>query len=111
MSAEKSKQMHFEQRSSHLMGARAVAEVGGAPVRSARQAPDLDRKDALQRRSLVLDADVGGVEAELAADLVAVHDAAVDRVGAAEQARRVFESGPPGARREPPSWRRVRRRR
>jgi hypothetical protein len=61
-------------------------------VRAARQALDLDRKDALQRRSLVLDADVRGVEAELPADLVAMHDASVDRVGAAEQARGVFES-------------------
>jgi hypothetical protein len=33
------KQMHFKQRSYDLMGGRAVAEVGGAPVRAARQAP------------------------------------------------------------------------
>jgi hypothetical protein len=56
----------------------------------------------------VLDADVRRVEAKLAADLVAVHDAAIDRVRAAKQARRVFESAGLEGVREPPSWRRVR---
>ena len=71
---------------------RSVAQVGGAPVRAAGKSLDLDREDALQRRPLVFDADVGRGEAQLPTELVSPHDASVDRVGAAEQTRGVFEA-------------------
>ena len=51
----------------------------------------LDCKNTGERWAVVLDADVGGGEAELASKLLALHDPPVDDVGAAEQLGGAFE--------------------
>ena len=82
-------QVHLEQRPRATHG-RPDAEVGDAGQRLVAQAADLDGENAGHRQRIVLDADVRGGETELAADLVAVRDLAVDDVRPAEQARRMF---------------------
>ena len=62
-------QVHLEQWAHNLIGARAVAEVGGTAVRSTGQSLDFDREHSLQRWAFVLDADVGRREPQLTADL------------------------------------------
>ena len=81
--------MHFQQRPRPAHG-RPDAEIGDAGPRLVGQAADLDGKDPGHRQGVVLDADIGRGEPELAADLVAVRDLAVDDVGAPQQACRVF---------------------
>ena len=82
--------MDFQQGQDDLIGAWAEAEVGDTGEGEIVNAFDFDGVHASERWPFVLDADVGGGKAQLPCEFVAVDDATVNRIGAAEQASGTF---------------------
>ena len=80
--------VHFQRQLALVVDGRAHAQAGHAAHRALSQSVYLHHADAGQRRLVVFHLDIGGGEAQSAANLVAMQHPAADRIRPTQQLRR-----------------------